>query len=514
MSETGPRPTDAAIVGMGALFPGAGDLAAYWRNLLAGTDCITDVPPGRWDPEIYYDPHGAEGPARSDRFYCRRGGFLDESAAFDPTRFGIMPATVPGAEPDQLLALHVIADAIADAGGQERLPADRSRIGVVLGRGGFMGVATARLDQRVRTAHQLAVTLRELAPELGEPKISAVREAFQESLGPERPEASIGLVPSFTAARTANRLDFRGPAYTLDAACASSLLAVAQAVDLLAAGRCDSVIAGAVHHCHIATLWSVFTQLRALSPTQCIRPFDRRADGTLLSEGTGVVLLKRLADAERDGDRVYAVLRGAGVAGDGRASSLMNPRTEGQIRALEQAWSSAGLDPEHPAALGLLEAHGTGTPVGDDAELATLARVFGPPGAGRTPVGLGSVKSMLGHTMQAAGIAGLIKAALAVHHRTLPPTLHLDEPHEGLARTRMRPLTEAEPWDAGRAPCGPVSTPSASAGSTPTSSWRRPPGTGAPSRRRPYPAAPRCERRSRGAWPGSPRSRPVNSRNN
>ncbi|MFF8785966.1 beta-ketoacyl synthase N-terminal-like domain-containing protein [Streptomyces sp. NPDC015125] len=450
--RTGPRPTDAAIVGMGALFPGAGDLATYRRNLLAGTDCITEVPPGRWDPEIYYDPHGAEGPARSDRFYCRRGGFLDELAAFDPTRFGIMPATVPGAEPDQLLALRVIADAIADAGGPERLPADRSRIGVILGRGGFMGVATARLDQRVRTAHQLAVTLRELAPELGEPKISALRDAFQESLGPERPEASIGLVPSFTAARTANRLDFRGPAYTLDAACASSLLAVAQAVDLLAAGRCDSVVAGAVHHCHIATLWSVFTQLRALSPTQCIRPFDRRADGTLLSEGTGVVLLKRLADAERDGDRVYAVIRGAGVAGDGRASSLMNPRTEGQTRALQQAWGSAGLDPEHPTALGLLEAHGTGTPVGDGAELDTLARVFGPPGAGRPPVGLGSVKSMLGHTMQAAGIAGLIKAALAVHDRTLPPTLHLDEPHEGLARTRMRPVTEAEPWDAGRAP--------------------------------------------------------------
>lgn len=450
--RTGPRPTDAAIVGMGAVFPGAGDLAAYWRNLLAGTDCITDVPPGRWDPEIYYDPHGAEGPARSDRFYCRRGGFLDEPAAFDPTRFGIMPSAVPGAEPDQLLALRAIADAIADAGGQERLPADRSRIGVILGRGGFMGVATARLDQRVRTAHQLAVTLRELAPEWGESKITAIREAFQASLGPEQPEASIGLVPSFTAARTANRLDFRGPAYTLDAACASSLLAVAQAVDLLAAGRCDLVAAGAVHHCHIATLWSVFTQLRALSPSQSIRPFDRRADGTLLSEGTGVVLLKRLADAERDGDRVYAVLRGAGVAGDGRASSLMNPRTEGQIRALEQAWGSAGLDPEHPTALGLLEAHGTGTPVGDGAELDTLARVFGPSGAGRSPVGLGSVKSMLGHTMQAAGIAGLIKAALAVHHRTLPPTLHLDEPHEGLARTRMRPVTEAEPWDAGRAP--------------------------------------------------------------
>ncbi|MEI5131774.1 beta-ketoacyl synthase N-terminal-like domain-containing protein [Streptomyces libani] len=457
MSETrarraGPRPTDAAIVGMGALFPGAEDLAAYWRNLVAGTDCITDVPPGRWDPEIYYNPQGAQGPARSDRFYCRRGGFLDDPAAFDPTRFGIMPAAVRGAEPDQLLALRTIADAIADAGGEERLPADRSRIGVILGRGGFMGVATARLDQRVRTAHQLAATLRELAPELGESRIAAAREAFQAGLGPEQPEASIGLVPSFTAARTANRLDFRGPAYTLDAACASSLLAVAQAVDLLAAGRCDLVVAGAVHHCHIATLWSVFTQLRALSPTQHIRPFDRRADGTLLSEGTGVVLLKRLADAERDGDRVYAVVRGTGVAGDGRAAGLMSPRAEGQIDALEQAWAAAGLDPADPTALGLLEAHGTGTPVGDGVELDTLARVFGPPGAGVPPVGLGSVKSMLGHTMQAAGIAGLIKAALAVHHRTLPPTLHLDEPHEGLARTRMRPVTVAEPWDAGRAP--------------------------------------------------------------
>ncbi|WP_329144144.1 polyketide synthase dehydratase domain-containing protein [Streptomyces sp. NBC_01456] len=450
--SAGPRPTDAAIVGMGALFPGAGDLAAYWHHLVAGTDCITDVPPGRWDPEVYYDPHGAEGPARSDRFYCRRGGFLDEPAVVDPTRFGIMPAAVPGAEPDQLLALRVIADAIADAGGQERLPADRSRIGVVLGRGGYMGVATARLDQRVRTAHQLAATLRELAPELGEDKISAVREAFQAGLGPEAPEASIGLVPSFTAARTANRLDFRGPAYTLDAACASSLLAVAQAVDLLAAGRCDLMVAGAVHHCHIATLWSVFTQLRALSPTQHIRPFDRRADGTLLSEGTGVVLLKRLADAERDGDRIYAVIRGVGVAGDGRSASLMSPQVEGQVQALQQAWHGAGLDPAAPGALGLLEAHGTGTPVGDRTELATLARVFGPPGAGRTPVGLGSVKSMLGHTMQAAGIAGLIKAALAVHHRTLPPTLHLDEPHEDLARTRMRPVTAAEPWDAGPAP--------------------------------------------------------------
>ncbi|MFF4428476.1 beta-ketoacyl synthase N-terminal-like domain-containing protein [Streptomyces sp. NPDC001513] len=454
--DTAPRPTDAAIVGMGAVFPGAPDLAAYRRNLLAGTDSIGEVPPDRWDPEVYYDPTAAGpagGPAAGDRFYCRRGGFVDGLAAFDPTRFGIMPAAVEGAEPDQMLALHATAEAIADAGGEDRLPADRSRIGVVLGRGGFMGVATARLDQRVRTAHQLAQTLRELAPELGERRIAAVRSAFQDALGPERPDASIGLVPSFTAARTANRLDFRGPAYTLDAACASSLLAVDQAVGLLATDRCDAVVAGAVHHCHIATLWSVFTQLRALSPSERIRPFDRRADGTLLSEGTGVVLLKRLADAQRDGDRVYAVIRGTGVAGDGRAASLMSPLVAGQVQALERAWREAGLDPRAPGALGLLEAHGTGTPVGDAAELDTLAQVFGPPepGNGRG-IGFGSVKSMLGHTMQASGMAGLIKAALAVHEGVLPPTLHLEEPHADLARTRMRPVTEAEPWERGPEP--------------------------------------------------------------
>ncbi|WP_405997149.1 beta-ketoacyl synthase N-terminal-like domain-containing protein [Streptomyces sp. NBC_00829] len=448
----GPLPTDAAVVGMGAVFPGAVDLAAYRRNLFAGTDAIGDVPPGRWDPQVYYDPNGSEGAARSDRFYCRRGGFIDDLTAFDPTTFGIMPAAVEGAEPDQMLALRVIAEAVADAGGEEWLPADRSRIGVILGRGGFMGVATARLDQRVRTAHQLAATLRELAPELGEKRITAVREAFQAGLGPERPEASIGLVPSFTAARAANRLDFRGPAYTLDAACASSLLAVEQGIGLLAGGSCDLVVAGAVHHCHIATLWSVFTQLRALSPSQCIRPFDRRADGTLLSEGTGVVLLKRLKDAERDGDRIYAVVRGAGVAGDGRAASLMSPVVDGQIRALRRAWAQAGLDPTAPGALGLLEAHGTGTPVGDAAELTTLAEVFGPRTAGAGSVALGSVKSMLGHTMQASGMAGLIKAVLAVHHATLPPTLHLDEPHEGFAATRMRPVTAAEPWERGSGP--------------------------------------------------------------
>ncbi|MYW03251.1 type I polyketide synthase, partial [Streptomyces sp. SID3343] len=445
---SGPRPDDAAIVGIGALFPGAMDTARFWDLIVSGTDAIRDVPTDRWDPALYYAPGTAGEPARSDRFYCRRGGFVDDLATFDPTAFGIMPAVVDGAEPDQLLALRTSAEAIADAGGEARLP-DRSRIGVVFGRGGYMGVATARLDQRVRTAHQLVRILSELAPDLDRARLTEIREAFQSSLGPERPEASIGLVPSFTASRIANRLDLGGPSYTVDAACATSLLALDQAITELRSGRCDAVLAGSVHHCHIATLWSVFTQLRALSPSERIRPFDRAADGTLISEGTGAVLLKRLADAERDGDRVYAVVRGVGVTSDGRAASLMSPLVAGQVRALEQAWRAADLDPRAPGLLGLLEAHGTGTPVGDEAELTTLGRVFGPRAANdRADVALGTVKSNIGHAMQASGIAGLIKAALALHHRTLPPTLHVEDPHPAFAHTRMRPQSDVEDWPA------------------------------------------------------------------
>ena len=435
------RQVPVAIVGMAVLLPGAADLDAYWRNLLTGTDAIGEVPEGRWDAD-YYRPDSASGPAVADQVYCRRGGFVDELAEVEVTRFGIMPNSVPGTEPDQLIALHVAAAALADAGGESRLP-DRHRVGVVLGRGGYLTPGLVRLDQRVRTAGQLVRTLGELLPDLDAGQLERIRTAFTDRLGPDSPESVIGLVPNLAASRVANRLDLRGPAYTVDAACASSLLAVDQAVTELAAGRCDLMLAGGVHHCHDITLWSVFSQLRALSPSQRIRPFHRDADGILIGEGTGVVVLKRLADAERDGDRIYAVIRGTGVSSDGRAASLVNPDSAGQTHAVRQAWEAAGLDPALPGSIGLLEAHGTATPAGDGAELATLAEVFGPDG----DAVIGSVKSMIGHTMPAAGVAGLVKAALAVHHGTLLPTLHCDDPHPALAATRFRPLEKAAPWE-------------------------------------------------------------------
>ena len=255
------------------------------------------------------------------------------------------------------------------------------------------------------------------------------------------------MVPNLVASRTANRLNLGGPAYTLDAACASSLIAVDHAVRDLVSGRCDVMLAGGVHHCHDITFWSGFNLLGALSASERIRPFHRDADGILIGEGTGILVLKRLADADGAGDRVYAVIRGVGVAGDGRAASLMAPQSSGQVTAMRQAWTIAGLDPTQHGVVGLIEAHGTATVAGDATELASLATVFGPAGPAGADIGIGSVKSMIGHAMPAAGAAGLIKAALALHDRVLPPTLHCDEAHPALAGSRFAPVTQARDWD-------------------------------------------------------------------
>ncbi len=430
---------DVAIVGMACIFPQAPDLASYWRNLRDGVDAISDVPAGRWDP-AYYDPASTA----PDRFYARRGGFIDDYATFDAAAFGIMPIAAQGAEPDQLLALEVATAALADAGYADR-EFPRARTDVVLGRGNYLGPAMLRLVNITRGGPQLVDALRSLLPDVSDERLAAVKREFQARCGVYGPDTAIGLVPNLVASRIANRLDLGGSAYTLDAACASTLVAVDHACRSLLSASADLVIAGGVHLCHDPVFWSVFSQLGALSRHQQIRPFDRRADGLLIGEGLGMFVLKRAADARRDGDRVYAVIRGVGLASDGRDVSLMTPRVEGQMLALERAWTAAGLS---PSTLGFLEAHGTATPAGDAAEIATLGRFFGtaPTDAARIPVG--SVKSMIGHAMPASGAAGLIKAALAVYHGVRLPTLHCDEPNPALDATRFRPLAVAEPWDA------------------------------------------------------------------
>ena len=428
-----------AIVGMGALFPGAPDLATFWRNIRDGVDAIDDAPASRLDP-VWFEP-AAE--ASAGRFGCRRGGFVAErDAVFDPGRYGVMPSAADAADPDQLLGLKVADAALADIT-SGRLP-DRERIGVIVGRGGYLTSAQARLDQRVRVSEQLVRSLKDLLPELGHDRIEDVRASFLAELGRYAPSESIGLVPNLAASRLADRLDLRGPAFVVDAACASALVALDIACQELVRGRCDVVLAGGVHLCHDPTFWSVFNQLGAISASQQIRPFDQRADGLLIGEGIGMLALKRLEDARRDGDRVYAVVQGTGIASDGRGASLMSPRVAGQVLALRRAWEEAGLD---PTTVGLVEAHGTGTKAGDEAELQTLAKVFGPVLASDERTPLGSVKSMIGHAMPAAGAAGLIKTALSIFHAVRPPSLHCNQPHPLLSETRFRIPKVAEPWD-------------------------------------------------------------------
>src|SRR5262249_17587241 len=225
-------------------------------------------------------------------------------------------------------------------------------------------------------------------------------------------ETAPALIPNVTAGRIANRLDIMGPSYTVDAACASSLVAIDIAIKGLRDGEYDLALVGCMQAGTPLQTLSLFCQLKALSITERIRPFDKDADGTLLSEGVGMAVLKRRSQAERDGDRIYAFVKGTGVASDGPAVGLLAPRVEGEELALRRAYGAAGV---HPSTVGLVEAHGTGTLVGDAVEVEALTRVFG--GRVRVPqCALGSVKSMIGHTMPAAGMAGFIKTVLALYH--------------------------------------------------------------------------------------------------
>jgi len=428
-----------AIIGMACIFPGAPDLDSFWQNILAGVDAITEVPKHRWDSAVYYDTESKA----LDKFYCRRGGFIDDYTDFDPLAFGIMPIAAEAAEPDQMLLLRVGAEALADAGYIEA-DFNRERTGVIVGRGNYLGASMGRIIQHVFVAVQLEKTLRQImGPTVDEKMIQKVKADFQSKLQHFGPDSIIGVVPNLTASRLANRLNLHGPAYTLDAACASALLAVDQACRELQSKRCDMMLVGGASLTQDTAFWTVFNQLGALSRRQEIRPFDSKADGMLVGEGIGMAILKRLEDAERDEDRIYAVIRGVGVSSDGMASSVMFPAVEGQLLALKRAWGESGCNPE---TIGYVEGHGTATVGGDMAELKTLKAFFGTKSAEAPIAGLGSVKSMIGHTMPAAGIASLIKTAKAVYHGVLPPTLHCENPRQELEETRFRPIYQKESW--------------------------------------------------------------------
>jgi len=427
-----------AIVGMACVFPEARDLRAYWRNIVNGVDAIRPLPDDRWPGH-----RGTGLPAEHfAHIPCRRGGFVPTPLLFDPLRLRVPPALAAQGDVDQFVLLQILADALDDAGIGPAHPA-RRRADVIVGRGGYTSNKMMEIFLRADLIDRLCVLIERRFPQLPAAGIDALAAELQQGLGPLDVEGMASSIPNLVASRAANRLDLRGAAWCVDAACASSLIAVEQAVQRLREGRADLVLACGINFTQIPSFWYLFSRILAVSPSGCIRPFDRRADGLLIGEGAGAVALKRLEDARRDGDRVHAVILGAGSAGDGGAVGVLAPSFEGQLRALAAAYDDAGADPR---SIGLLEAHGTGTEQGDAAEIRSIIEFFGPR-ATRWPTRvLGSVKSMIGHTMPAAGIASLIKAAMALRSKVLPPSLHCEQPHPDLDEAPFYVNQEVRPW--------------------------------------------------------------------
>ena len=426
-----------AIVGVSAIFPGSVDATGFWKDILAGRDMIKEVPRSHWLVDDYYD----EDPTAPDKTYAKKGAFL-EDIPFDPLEWGVPPSIVPATDTSQLLALITAKRVLDDASQGQFAELDKSRISVILGVTSaqeLLGSMNSRLQKPV---------WRKVLRDAGLPE-SKVVELLKRIEGEYTPwqEASFpGLLGNVVAGRIANRLDLGGTNCVCDAACASAFSAVNMAANELWLGQSDVVITGGVDTMNDIFMFMCFSKTPALSMSGDVKPFSDEADGTMLGEGMGMVALKRLEDAERDGDRIYAVLNGIGASSDGRAKSVYAPRPSGQASALRRAYEAAGYGAE---TVELVEAHGTGTKAGDAAEFEGLKLAF--EGTGRADTNycaLGSVKSQIGHTKAAAGSAGLFKAVMALHHKVLPPTIKVDRPNPkmDIGNSPFYISTRARPW--------------------------------------------------------------------
>ena len=418
------KPSDVAIIGMACMLPKAGTLKTYWENILNKVDAITEIPKDRWDWQLYFNP---DRNAR-DKVYSKWGGFIDP-VPFNPIKYGMPPNTLSSIEPLQLLTLEVVQKAIEDAGYAHR-PFQRERTSVILGSSGGL----SDLGQLYSFRSNLPLFVKNIPSEA----LSKLPEWTEDSFA--------GILLNVTAGRVANRFDFGGVNYTIDAACASSLAAVYMAVRELENETSDIVIAGGTDTLQNPFSYLCFSKTQALSPRGRCRTFDESADGIVISEGIATLVLKRLSDAERDGDRIYAVIKAVSGSSDGRDKGLTAPRPEGQALALKRAYEKAGFS---PATVGLIEAHGTGTVAGDRAEIETLKRIFETAGAASQSCAIGSVKSMIGHTKSTAGVASLIKVALSLHYKVLPPTIGVEKPNSILAGSPFYVNTRARPWICG-----------------------------------------------------------------
>jgi len=398
-----------AIVGRACVLPGALSPGALWERVLEGADLVSRAPPGRW--RLRHELVCGGAVSGEDAAWTDRGGYVEGfDSVFDPSGFAVPAEQVQKLDPLARWLLHVSREALREAGVE-----GGPRVAAVFGNLSFPSAAFARFAERVWLGPLLAAA--------GVGPVAA-RNRFMSGLPAHLVARALGL----------------GPAFALDAACASSLYAIKLACDLLHDRRADVALAGAVNAADDLFIHIGFTALQALSRSGRSRPFHREADGLLPAEGAGVVTLKRLEDAQAAGDSIFGVIRGIGLSNDGRGRGLLAPAEEGQERAMRAAYAAAGL---LPADISLLECHATGTAVGDAVEVRSAARVF----AGVADVPSGSLKSNFGHAVTAAGIAGLLKVIGAMAAGVRPPTLHADDPLALLEGTPLRLLREAEPWE-------------------------------------------------------------------
>ena len=429
------KQTPIAIVGMASVFPQSRNLREYWQNIVDKADCITDVPDNRWNIEDYYDPD----PTVPDKTYCKRGGFIPE-VDFNPMEFGIPPNQLEVTDISQLLALLVAKEALKDAGCGDG-DFDKEHTGVVL------GVALARqLTMPLAARLQYPIWEKALRSSgIAETDIETIIDKIKNSYVDWSPNAFPGMLANVVSGRIANRFDLGGMNCIVDAACASSFGALSMAIAELTSGRANMMLTGGVDTDNSVLAYMCFSKTPAISPSGNTKPFDVDSDGMMLGEGVGMMVLKRLEDAVANGDRVYAVIKGVGTSSDGRHKSIYAPRPEGQMRALRRAYQQAGFE---PTSVGAIEAHGTGTMAGDPAEFKALKEVFSEHNDLTQEIALGSVKSQIGHTKAAAGAASLIKTALSLHQKVLPPTINITQPHPklGIDDSPFYLNTETRPW--------------------------------------------------------------------
>jgi acyl transferase domain-containing protein len=435
-----------AIVGIGAVLPEAPNANAFWNNVKGGRYCISDVPSNRWDQALYYDPdHSAP-----DKTYSKIGGWVREFP-WNPVqwRLPLPPRVVTAMDESQKWAVACTREALEDYGYPKR-PLDTERMAVIIGNA--MGG-----EQHYLTS--MRVYFPEYARELSESSsFAALPEAIRRDIKRELHQRIGKLLPEVTedsmpgelanclAGRIANLFNFRGPNYTADAACASAMAAISSAVHGLVEHDFDIAVAGGADRNMGAPTFVKFCKIGALSGTGT-RPYAEGADGFVMGEGAALFIMKRLADAERDGDKIYAVLRGVAGSSDGKGKGITAPNPIGQKLAIERAWQTAGLS---PATVSLVEGHGTSTAVGDVVEVESMAGVLS---AFNLPVGsiaLGSVKSNIGHLKGAAGAAGMLKIAFALRDKVLPPSANCPRlnPNIDFARLPLFVNRELRPWDA------------------------------------------------------------------